>query len=435
MIVSQYNNFFKKSNKYYVYNILTQALIEISQLMHDYLKDGKLSMIDDCKIKIFKDAGIIVNSKESELQYLQFRHNSIKYSKSHVTYIIYPTLTCNLDCPYCFEKVKRECICEEDYQKLKLFLINKAKDGKLTYFHLRWSGGEPLIVWDKIKIINEEIKALCKLNNIEFSSSISTNATLATSNVGEQIYKLNFSQITISIDGPPKIHNQRRFYQNKEGSFKDVIKGINNISQFSKVILRVNIDKINIKGFEELLQELTKCLEYKANVSIYLKPILPGQDCCIDESMYTDLEFFKVEEDLISLTKNFGFKTEFHPGFEKATRCPAYQLNSFMIDPKLNMFKCSKHIGVESKRVGYIDSKGIMKIEDVSTIYKYTNYSPFNNVECKECKVLPLCYGKCPVRWEELGFQEHQACIPEKHTICKKIEYFLADKYLNNNEI
>ena len=103
-----------------------------------------------------------------------------------------------------------------------------------------------------------------------------------------------------------------------------------------------------------------------------------------------------------------------------------------MIDPELNIYKCSIQIGIKEKRVGYITKDNNLNIEKYHECYEYTNLNPFENHECKECNILPLCNGKCPVRWHSLQKKENQGCISEKFTLTDKIKYFVIEKYLKN---
>jgi uncharacterized protein len=253
-------------------------------------------------------------------------------------------------------------------------------------------------------------------------------------NIAKEVYETGFSPITISIDGPHHIHNQRRFYKNKEGSFDDVIAGINNITKYQEVILRINIDKANYTHYENFLNELNEFLKFKNNIVIYIKPVTTAWKYDFDKkTMFDGNDFFDIEKEFIETTKRHNFKLKIHPGFEHWTRCIAYQIGSHLIDAELQLFKCPLHIGHAEERVGYIDHNGKIIIERDNTCVKYTNLSPFDIEECKNCRVLPLCNGKCPVVWEQFGRQINQGCIPEKETIIRKIESFLLPEYIRPN--
>ncbi|MDD2563540.1 MAG: SPASM domain-containing protein [Salinivirgaceae bacterium] len=111
-----------------------------------------------------------------------------------------------------------------------------------------------------------------------------------------------------------------------------------------------------------------------------------------------------------------------HPNFRSNLRCPYYQINSFMIDPDLKLYKCSLYIGEDEKSIGYISQDNShFLLQDKESFIKAINTSPFDNEECVNCKVLPLCFGKCPILWENADKAHDEGCIPEKTTIVSKI--------------
>ena len=92
------------------------------------------------------------------------------------------------------------------------------------------------------------------------------------------------------------------------------------------------------------------------------------------------------------------------------------------------MYRCPIYIGGEdtNKIVGHIGEEGL-KITNRREYLKSLTYSPFEIEECKTCKVLPSCYGKCPVMWEIGDKKNDEGCIPEKYTFLSKLEYSISN--------
>ena len=429
---SIYNENFEYNSYCFLYNVLYNSLIVITQELLEKIEKHNFENISSDVLSELELNGFVIQDDVDERELIKFTHNSVKYDYTQCSYMIYPTLTCNLDCPYCFEKVERKSMNVEQFDTLKNFLIQQAQNTKHTAIIIRWTGGEPLLVWEKIAEITTEVNTECVKNNIKFASSLSTNATLITEKIAKKIAALEFNPITVSIDGPRDLHNKRRFYKKNRGSFDDVVRGINCLSEYSKVILRVNFDKENYPSYERLLVELNESLQHKHNISMYLKPVTAAYNYGFDSTMYDDFDFFNIEEDLIQITQKHQFNLEIHPGFQYSTRCIAYQIGSYVVDPQLHLYKCPIHIGQEKEKVGYIDKNAKINIERFSECVKYINLSPFDNEECKNCRVLPLCNGKCPVKWEQLGHGVNQGCIPEKETIISKIKSQLLSDYFQS---
>lgn len=69
------------------------------------------------------------------------------------------------------------------------------------------------------------------------------------------------------------------------------------------------------------------------------------------------------------------------------------RLNSYIIGPEGEIYKCWEDVGNTDKVVGYITEKEIC---NKPLFYRYLNdTSVFSNEECKDCKLFPMCSGGC----------------------------------------
>ncbi len=99
-----------------------------------------------------------------------------------------------------------------------------------------------------------------------------------------------------------------------------------------------------------------------------------------------------------------------------------------MIGPNSKIYKCPEYIGVEDSAIGHIDNLGKKIIEDSNEFMKAVNYSPFDVKECRECKILPICNGKCPIIWEQRNKEINEGCIPDKDSIIEKLKYVVQSE-------
>lgn len=74
--------------------------------------------------------------------------------------------------------------------------------------------------------------------------------------------------------------------------------------------------------------------------------------------------------------------------------CAAEMDNAFVVEPNGNLQKCWVTVGEEHERVGNIRD-GVTSYVNLN---KWIGYSPLHDTECRECNVLPLCYGNCVYR-------------------------------------
>jgi len=424
---SCYNVFLEDENGVFVFNAVTFALVELDDALHKKLKSKALLDEDDFSsdsLKELKKSGILVDPRMDELEYLRFKHYSEKYDRTLATLIIYPTLKCNFSCPYCFEEYKGSTISDDVLRRIVRFI--ETSSNKLQYLNIRWSGGEPLLVWDKIVELSESFIHSCTKNNVHYSASIASNGYLLDEKISRELPRLKISVAQITLDGPPSIHNKRRFMpNNKEGTFEKILHNIKIATNYANIVIRVNIDRGNVNGFSELLSILDAEHLNKDTIRLFCKPVI---SCYRDLTTYEHKEFYEIESELLRIAVDKGFPFSFHPNIGAHVRCPYYQINSFMICPMGDLYKCPEHIGNKAMAIGHIDENGLVKITDLPKYLKSSSYDPFAIEECKGCNVLPLCFGKCPIIWEQRDRRSQEGCIPEKCTLENKLRYAIRSK-------
>lgn len=140
------------------------------------------------------------------------------------TFIIRTTDECNFNCLYCD-------IPKNAHRKMNnevLFnLINKAiRSGKRKIIFI-WHGGEPLSVGLDFyeRAVNFQSDIHKSFPKIQIQNWLHTNGTLLTEDYCRFFAKYHFN-VSVSIDGPRKLHNKLRQYKNGKPTFDDVIKGI-----------------------------------------------------------------------------------------------------------------------------------------------------------------------------------------------------------------
>lgn len=112
------------------------------------------------------------------------------------------TYSCNLNCSYCYERFKSSSTMSIDMAKKQIVQIfnETLKQGKYKALEISFMGGEPLLEFEKIKLLSE----WCWQQEwgIPYILFASTNGTLLTSEMKEWFYK-NRDKIVlgISLDG------------------------------------------------------------------------------------------------------------------------------------------------------------------------------------------------------------------------------------------
>jgi uncharacterized protein len=68
--------------------------------------------------------------------------------------------------------------------------------------------------------------------------------------------------------------------------------------------------------------------------------------------------------------------------------------NCYAIDPSGNIYKCIEHLGNEQYAMGNILNKNISVLKIAKSFFEE---NPFDDEECSNCKIFPICGGGCPL--------------------------------------
>ena len=205
--------------------------------------------------------------------------------------ILMITQQCNLRCKYCYETKKSFSKMRKDVLKEVLENTNR----------IIVTGGEPLT---NIEMIEEIYNAIDELNITEKRRNslreftIITNGTLIEKNI--DVIKKHNMNLGISLDGIREAHNTDRIYPNGNGTFDDVMRGIelceeNDIRYGLSPILTRNKIPYLFDSFKLLLEVQLKRLGSFSLVSNHLhneQMIMVGEEEYSDE----DVDMFIQEQ-------------------------------------------------------------------------------------------------------------------------------------------
>jgi uncharacterized protein len=289
---------------------------------------------------------------------------------------------------------------DTDCQNALLDFIKKQIKG-LEYLGITWYGGEPLLCKDIIYKLSQEFIKLCNENNVKYNAYIISNGYLIDNETIKNFKKYKISGAQLTIDGPERIHNKRRILKiNKDDNFKRVFNSVKMLKENGiNPSVRINIDKDNIEYVDELIDIFRN--ENMSDVDLHFGQVTPYTESCksISESCFDTEEFSEKLIKLQDKLNNKGFSAmgyPYYPGI-KSNYCCSDQINSFVIDPDGNMYKCWNEVGNISKVVGNVKKvKENKEKHMINNMLNYMTWTPFESKQCKECKLLPVCMGGCP---------------------------------------
>lgn len=402
VVRSRYSYLFRTTNGVYLaYVSKGNSFLECDEELYDFLvKFHPGEEIEDvCKklpadvLNVLVSTGVLCDKFDDDdyLNKLRFINQASQHDMSSLGIIIVPTLDCNFSCPYCFEKNKRPIyMSKEVREKLVRFIIDKSQKRPITLY---WYGGEPLLAKDCIEDIlnnmigNVEIKEHALITNGFFLTQTATR-------LFEDSFPLN--EIQVTLDGCKERHNKLRALKNNNNiSTYDII--MNNIEEFAtshpscSIYVRVNIDKSNYIDYERIKAECSKFNQWD-NIHVY-----PGMIRLENEEQTRSIEpaygRWEIAELLYKELIESNKPERLFPKIRYTKNCAANRVNSYIIGPEGEIYKCWNDVSNPQMVVGNID---VDEITNPTIYYRYhSSCSCFNDPACLNCFYLPICNGKC----------------------------------------
>lgn len=140
---------------------------------------------------------------------------------------------CNLRCTYCYGRggeygTPGESMSYSTAVKAVEFLLEQIPSGKKG--NISFFGGEPLLRWDLLKRIIPYIRRREQEKKRKITLSLSANGTLLNDEIVHFLHHHRVP-VTISLDGPPHIHDRMRVFPNGTGSYYYIFPKIKKLLQ------------------------------------------------------------------------------------------------------------------------------------------------------------------------------------------------------------
>jgi len=168
------------------------------------------------------------------------------------------TRRCNLTCKHCYVNAN-----DKQYNELSLKEVKSLIDdlSQMGVFVFGLVGGEPILRKDLFEILTYARKK-------GLATSMSTNGTLITKEVAENLKKVDIGEVSVSLDGIEPFHNQFR----GKKCFRKVISTINNLTE-NKIYTIVS-SCVCPENFNDL-EKMSKLIKELNVDSWRLFPIVP----------------------------------------------------------------------------------------------------------------------------------------------------------------
>jgi len=198
--------------------------------------------------------------------------------------------------------------------------------------------------------------------------------------------KYNINGFQITLDGNEKRHNSIR---NANGipSYKTITKNITNIINNcpnASVILRINYDKKTLLNLNEIIDDF--------------KSLANNKRLLIDFQRVWQVKLENKENEMLKnkilefQTYGFNIRTpKYRP--QRFYSCYADKKHYAVLNFDGNLYKCSARDYSENMQIGKLLKSGEFRFNKLYSTY--LEKSTFDYSACRNCKLLPLCFGPC----------------------------------------
>lgn len=294
----------------------------------------------------------------------------VKNQCSRRLYLLTNT-SCNLRCSYCYEnKGNKVFDLEESFFSLSEILSQETPNGTFVRLH----GGEPFLVFDKIKEFCERIWA--QNFKEKFVFFFTTNGTLVHGAIQEWLLEHKDDiMLSLSIDGEKKSHDLNRsnsFDKIDLEFFAKKFPAVNanlTISPMTLDSLAENVMFLHKAGFEKVTTHLAEMQKWPANAKDIVYDQVKSLDAFYnDHSNLKKCSLFDVD-----LKKVLYREASIFP-------CSIGQKKAYDFESK-KYYPC--HLYFDSV-IGREKSEDLLKVD-------MTKPENFVSAKCKKCSVQKLC--------------------------------------------
>ena len=412
---SQFNFAYKRNDDNIVFNTFTKACVALDNETFSLLQGSDIPYTEheNNTLDYLKENGFLVSADFDEVGFLRYYNYKVRFAEDYLSLTIAPTLSCNFDCPYCFENKRGGTIDKETQTLIMEFLKEKLSHG-VKKMDLTWYGGEPLLCFDIIKEMCHEIAVMTSEFDVQCKMGMITNGYLINNDVADLLEKYNISA-QITLDGLAENHDNRRYLRNGGATFDRIVENLHCFDNRNiDVYIRMNVDKFNASDYPAL----TQLIHSFHNPRMILYPAVTEN---VNERKESRKDYYmpdRIYDTFISDTRKQGL---FHKDVDtvpisndisklpdnRSYFCAAELENSFVIDEKGHVYKCWNEVGKDNYCFSLKEPDKI----NYNSLLNYMGDITFSDTKCTKCPFLPICFGGC--KFHRANFNRYSCAFSE----------------------
>jgi len=384
-----------------VYNTLSDSRVIVTWELLDAIntcetQKPKNTLIESLLNQLL-DLGIIVDDKLDEKKEFEYWINRIKFDNSVLDITLLTTLSCNMQCTYCFEQGVENSgnMSKDTADVLCDWLIERLSETHAPRLFVTFFGGEPLVNESIITYVAEKLYSRTKTIGVSLELALITNGLLLSEQLINKLNEYGLEWIKVTLDGDQETHDQMRPRKGGHGSYQEIINKLLLIKGKVPIIIGSNYDEKIQKRLPYLYRDLKEKGFSSSDISeIAFKPIQGFLGHETNSTHHIDAHTFSMTD--LSTFNSLRKEVQDH-GYKPFSRiklgpCEAIRENTYIVDPTGALYKCAAMVGRKDLALGSIFDDFDSVIFSAQNI-SFMTADPWKN--CDDCKFLPICGGGC----------------------------------------
>lgn len=330
---------------------------------------------------------------------------------SAITIIVKTAGMCNLACDYCYASRnlnQHEQISEELVDALN----QRLSDSHFGRIDFNWHGGEPLICGQEIYeyAFSKQKEILGNPASRVLMNRLQTNGVLINEEWCDFFHDHNI-EVSLSLDGPEIIHDLHRFNHRQQGSFNQVMKGMDRLSEKEVgfgILCVITADTVPFvtdiyNFFRNIVTTrpgMIRSIDFLPCYKIDEARMAPSQ-LTLEHGRYADFMiplfdyWFSDDDTSFSIPFFEETMTVFLGG--KAQLCTHRRgCKSFVtIQPNGDAYPCDFFEGIPEFRLGNIHTHTFADLFQSEAYQRYLSEVVAHPVACVQCEWFRVCQGGC----------------------------------------
>ena len=367
-----------------------------------------------------EEGGFCMGSAEAEADFMRYQFEKYRYDDAVFELYVAPTMGCNFNCPYCFEKKRKGRMLPQVQDALVAFIVEQYANRPFRELKIVWYGGEPLLAFDIIEVLSERFIAFCEKEGVKYVASMISNTSLADEDVQRRLVACRVWSVMTTIDGVGQTHELRRVNRAGAPTYETILDNVEGMTDKGICVdFRCILERGNVDSCLELCEGMAR----HENLGIRVKPM---RDMSALEREVPGAAWVDPLEPEEFAEASYTVFMQGEPSVEEYRRalaplhlhCSAAMDRGYAIDELGNAFNCGCAIGDDAKVLFNICEPPETRRVRWDMVSWYSAHNPLDIERCRTCRVLPLCQGGC-LRIDEEPFSE---CNPLPFTIEKMVK-------------